>query len=164
MAAALEELVAAVDAIADPEARGRARALVAGVLELHREGLEAALSTLRARPDGAALIDALAAAPAVNAMLLLHGLHPVPAVERVRAALAHVEPELRGLGARVADVRATDGAFVVRVTRDDPSRHGAAIHRFIEDALVAAAPDLEPMIEGTEDVPLVRASRLVEGR
>ncbi len=161
----LETLVEAVEALDDSVAKGRARALVTGVLEMHREGLERVLEILAEEEGGDARIKGLAADPALASLLMLHDLHPSTPLERVEAALASIDAELRGLGARVHDVR-VEGAFVrVRLTRDDDTRHGAEIRQRVTAAVLQAAPDVELLLEGAEDGPaLISPSRLSGGR
>ncbi len=90
----LETLVEAVEALDDSVAKGRARALVTGVLEMHREGLERVLEILAEEEGGDARIKGLAADPALASLLMLHDLHPSTPLQRVEEALASLDPEL----------------------------------------------------------------------
>jgi hypothetical protein len=74
----------------------------------------------------------------VSRLLLLHGLHPVDLQTRLQRALDPVRARLRALCADVELISATHEAVELRVRgagSDD-------IHRLLEDAILAAAPDV----------------------
>lgn len=115
----------ALDAL-DPKARD----VLAEVLEMHREALSRIL-------DGRRHEDEL-----VASVLLIHGLHPVPVEERVRAAI-----EASGVRAELLDG--------MRI-----ALHSGDVHR-LEAALLARAPDADVRIESTG---LIAPSTLVRAR
>ncbi|MDP8932457.1 MAG: DUF5947 family protein [Actinomycetota bacterium] len=74
-AAAVEQLLASLDALADPKARERATAAVQGLCELYGEALARVLACA-ASVGAPALVDAMAQDELVSQLLLLHDLHP----------------------------------------------------------------------------------------
>jgi hypothetical protein len=139
----VEELVTEIEASADVVARERAREVVRALLDLHAAGLARMIELARAQGGPAAtLVEAWAREAEVGSLLLLHGLHPAPLAERVRAALQDVGPALRRLGADLH--RADVEGDVVRVTLAMEAGCGAnpaAARAAVEEALCAAAPD-----------------------
>jgi hypothetical protein len=139
---AIEATIEDLGRVADPRSLAGARALVAAVLSLHADGLARALEVIRSRPEGASLVASLAADDVVASLLLLHGLHPVPLAERVRASLAKVVPigwaldltELEEGHVRVAARRVVGAARAVKA---------AQVRVLVEEALEEAAPDAE---------------------
>src|SRR5690242_2846679 len=102
-------MIAEIEACADPAAKEQARALVAAVLELHREALARAVEIVGGVDAGAGAagrtMAALAADDLVASVLLLHDLHPIAADERVARAL---EAEKKRLAMHGAEVVAID--------------------------------------------------------
>lgn len=149
--ARIEALVRALEASGDEETRARAQELLRQVLDLHQDGLGRLLEVLRGLPGGEGAADGLARDPVVSHLLLLHGLHPRPAGERVEAALAALRQEgprgrLEHLEGGVAHVVVADGA-------------GPAARARIEEAVWAAAPDLDGVVlvaEPRQRLPLAR--------
>jgi hypothetical protein len=133
---AVEPLLAELERSAPPRVVERVRELLALVLALHKEGLEAALGLLAEEP---ALIDALARDARVASLLLLHDLHPLPPEVRLREAL-------EGSGAELSFAA---GRAEVTVTR------GSRAH--VEELCRAAAPDVD-------DLVVVDAPKLVQLR
>lgn len=136
--ARIEALVRALEATADEEARARAQELLRQVLDLHQEGLARLLEVLRGLPGGDGAAAALARDPVVSHILLLHGLHPRQAGERVEAALELLRRE----GPRGRLDQLADG--VARVVVADGT--GPAGRARIEEAVWAAAPDLDGVL------------------
>jgi hypothetical protein len=106
------------------EADERCLPLVGALVEMYGEGLARVVGSL---PDDAVL--QLCEDPLVAQLLILHGLHPVSAENRVREAIA-------ATGAYAVVLGVADG--VVRVKAADDGRR-----QTIEDAVARAAPDLE---------------------
>lgn len=111
----VQELVARVESLDDPDARETALELLGAVLELYGEGLERVLAILDSAGEaGASVKEAMAGDGVVSSLLLIHGLHPTPLETRVREALERVRPymeshgggvELLGLEGEVAHLR-----------------------------------------------------------
>jgi Fe-S cluster biogenesis protein NfuA/nitrite reductase/ring-hydroxylating ferredoxin subunit len=114
----------------DPEAT----AAVEAVIDLYGE----ALARLVAGADPVA--DEL-----VSQLLLVHDLHPVPLETRVRQALDEVRPYLRSHGGDVELLALEDGVARLRLEGSCNGCPSSAttLRLAIEDALAAAAPDLE---------------------
>jgi hypothetical protein len=174
---AIESSIEDLSRVADPRSLAGAQALVGAVLALHADGMARLLEIVRAKGGGeggeGALLDALAADDLVASLLLLHGLHPMPLDQRVRAALAKVAPvgwalELTGAEGGVVRVAAR------RLPGDDSRRTPSAqqVKALVEEAVEEAAPDaegLEVTSQGEEPlqgfVPVARltAPRAAEG-
>jgi len=151
--ARLEELVGALDALADQTAASMARELVQLVLELHGAALSSMFETIEADPAGERLIGTLLGDTGVEGVLLLHGLHPHELEARVRAALDRLHPYLGLQGVAVEGFDIADGRLSVRLGPSDagPYRQGSAeaIRQQVEAAVFAVAPDLAALdIEG----------------
>lgn len=151
--ARLQELVGALDALADQTAASMARELVQLVLELHGSALATIVETMGAERAGARLVETLLRDPEVEGVLLLHGLHPADLEQRVRSALARLHPHLGVQGVAVEAIDIADGRVRVGLGLSDAGRYrddsADAVRREIEAALGAAAPDLAGLaIEG----------------
>jgi hypothetical protein len=148
--AQLERLIGDVERLEDVELRGKMRAIVSAVLELHGAGLERLLTIAAgsAGPGARAFHDGIARDPLVSSLLLLHGLHPRDLESRVRAALA----ELAAPADEVELLEIKDG--LVRVQVRSP-----ALKALVEQALVAAAPDAAGFAIDVA-APLIPAARL----
>src|SRR5262249_36677831 len=110
-------------------------ALVAALMELHRCALERAVA-----------IDAeIARDELVADVLLLHGLHPEPLVQRIEAALDRVRPAIAAHAAGV-ELLGVDDNGVAHMRLDGAYRGGtsatATLRTLIEAQLARAAPDL----------------------
>lgn len=149
--ARIEELVNAIDSIADEKARSEAQELARTLLELHGVGLNRALE-IAYENAGADLIDKLAQDSLVSNLLLLHGLHPLDLETRVRRALEEVKPRLGLHGGSVELLGVTpEGRVQLRLEgncHECPSSR-LTLRFSIEEALNAAAPDLTGLdVEG----------------
>lgn len=126
----------------DPHAAERTRELLSLVLQVHADGLARMLEIL-ADADGD-LPRTLADDELVEALLVLHDLHPVPLKTRVQAALDEVRPYLGSHGGDVS-VAAIDGD-VVRVrlggTCDGCPSSSATMTLAIEQAVLRATPEI----------------------
>jgi hypothetical protein len=136
--AEIESLIAEIERLADPAARGRARALVAAVLDLHGAALARVLAIAGGSAAGPGLLEALAADDLVAPLLILHGVHPVPLAARV----ATVVERLRAAGTDVDVVTIEGGTVRLRLGREGgvPARARRAA---VETAVLEAAPDAE---------------------
>jgi Fe-S cluster biogenesis protein NfuA len=151
--ARIEELIRAVDAIADETPRTQARELVEALLELQGAGLERLMELIyETGPSGQAMIDELGRDELVSSLLLVHGLHPLDLESRVRNALEKVGPRLAQHGGSVDLLEVTrEGAVKLRLAGNC---HGCpssilTLKFSIEEALYAAAPDVTSLeVEG----------------
>jgi Fe-S cluster biogenesis protein NfuA len=124
----IEGLVRALESVADPKIRASAKELVQCLLDLHGAGLDRILAAVTgAGEPGRVLIDELARE------------------DRVRQALERVGPYLRSHGGGVEMVGLSGGVVRLRLSGGG---HGcgsspAALQAAVEEALYAAAPDVE---------------------
>lgn len=148
---------------ADAPARETAQALVRAVLDFHAEGVTRILGTLRAK-GGDAAVEAIAEDEAVGAMLLLHGLHPVPLARRAQRAVDDVESDLRRCRT-TATMTCTGEAVLVRTL--GPRGEGARAASLVTEAMAARAPDAQVTVEQVFDDSsegLIPAARLTGRR
>ncbi len=131
----VEELLRLLDGCADEAAREAARELTRALLDLHSAGLARALELA-----GPAVAERLAGDELVGSVLLLHGLHPLPAEERVRRAVARLRPLLHSVGGGLDVLSATDTAVRLRL-RGDPAA-GPALRAAATEAVIGAVPDV----------------------
>jgi len=150
--ARVEGLLAELAHSSDPMLERATREILATVLELHRRGLERVLE-IAARES--IVREALAADGRISAMLLLHGLHPIPLTERVsrtlgtlreryRTKIESIDFEARG-SAEIA-VRVVPAKAACQSTR-------ATLKKDLEDALIAAAPDVASLLVEIVEAP-----------
>ena len=133
--ARLENLVGTLEACPDPVAREATRELVRSLLDLHAAGLAKVLEL--AEP---AIVARLAADSLVSSLLLLHGLHPHSAEQRVTAALERARPQFRTLGGTVELVSATEELVRVRLGGDASS--APDLRTAVESLVIEAVPDV----------------------
>jgi len=149
----IEALVARVEALGDPEARACAVAAIQAILELHGAGLERMLDIVadsgeRSEP----LFSGFVRDDLVSSLLLLHGLHPIPLEDRVRAALESVRPYLQSHGGNVELLGVDDDVVRLRL---QGSCHGCASSAMIlERAPDSAGLEVEGVVEEPPAAPL----------
>jgi Fe-S cluster biogenesis protein NfuA len=167
----VEALLAELRTRAGPQAGDVAEELVGCLVELYGAGLAAIVAILRADPDaGPRLLDALAADPLVESLLLVHDLHPLDTDARVKRALERVRPQL-GSHAGVIEYLGIDDQGVVRL-RLTASAHGcgsssSTVRQAVEETVTEAAPetagvDVEEVVAPAE-VPLLQIMRRPAG-
>ncbi len=161
--ARIEELIKAVDAVADEKVRTQTRELIEALMEMQGAGLERIMEIIyESGPDGQAMIDQLGSDDLVSSLLLVHGLHPLDLESRVRNALEKVGPRLAEHGGSVDLLGVTrDGAVKLRLAGNC---HGCpssllTLKFSIEEALYAAAPDVTLLeVEGATPLEPVTAA------
>jgi Fe-S cluster biogenesis protein NfuA len=160
--ATVERLLEEVDGFADPAARETTTALVGALLDLYGEGLAKVVDHVADADEDGSLAAALAGDDLVAHLLLLHGLHPVPVEERVRAALEEVRPYLESHGGDVELLGVADGVVRLRLEGSCsgcPSS-SATLKLAIEDAIAKAAPDVAVVeADGVAEAPPPREQR-----
>lgn len=142
----VDQLLAAIAAWPDDDRKATARELARVLLELHRQGLA---RLLRAAGPAA---DAAVADPAIEALLVLHELHPASFEERVAEAVERARgayPDLRLLSVAGRVVVAGAGA------------RGGSVSAVlaIERALLEQLPDAEKIVVRPDEVDLVQLRR-----
>ena len=105
----LQELIRVLDAHPDPSAKETTRELLALVLDLHGIGLAKLMGIVTAAEDGTSILARLVEDKQVEAMLLLHGLHPDDLETRVRRAVDRLRPHLGVHGLRLDVVEIASG-------------------------------------------------------
>jgi len=138
LVARVEQLLDDVEAITDPAAREAATEMAGVLLDLYGEGI-ARLAALVPDPG------ALAQDELVSHLLLLHGIHPVPVEDRVRAALDEVRPYLDSHGGGVELLEVVDGTVRLRMRGSCSGCPSSAVtlKLAIEEAIRKHAPDVD---------------------
>jgi hypothetical protein len=138
----------------DPGLRGAAEELLRLLMQLYGAGLGRAVGILR-EAGHEDVLASLAEDRLVASLLLLHGIHPVDAETRVRAALRRLE---RGLESHHLEFKGIeDGVAQVTVVRDRGGRLPAGFGETIEHAITDCAPDLDGVkVEGLTAASLVQ--------
>jgi hypothetical protein len=163
----VEALLAVLERQAAPAAHAAAQELVQTLLAFHRDGLIRLIEAIRRLPSGDTFLTDAAQDDLIGGLLLLHGLHPVEAESRIRAALQRVEPTLRVSGAAVELLGVACGSVSLRLRVASPDAV-AALQAFVEDVVSDAAPDVTAIVfEGAAAhrsderiaLPLVLAAR-----
>lgn len=143
----IEQLVREVESLPGPS-REKARELLRAVLDLHASALQRVVARV-----GAPAMEALVEDEQVEAVLLLHGLHPLPLEARVRRGLDRARPQLRSHGGDVELLSVSDDGVRLRLVgacNGCPSS-SLTLRGLIEDAVLASAPDApELVVEGVE--------------
>ncbi len=127
------------------EAWERVQGVLSRLVRLYGAGLERALAHARTAGAYAPMFDELVGEDALLASLLvLHGLHPLPTVERIRRAVETVSDSL-GLSEgdiTILDVR--DGTVKLRAKRPPGGALAARVFAgAIRNAIESAAPEVD---------------------
>jgi Fe-S cluster biogenesis protein NfuA len=153
----VEALLAELRSHAGPQVAQTAEELVGCLVELYGAGLAAIVSILGEDASGPQLLAALAADPLVESLLLLHDLHPVDADTRIRRAMGQVPARAEYLG--IDD----DGVARLRLERSGCGSSAAAVQAALEDAVMAAAPELAgvdvEVAAAPKELPLLQITR-----
>ena len=167
----VEALIAELRARAGSRAGDAAEELVGCLVELYGAGLAAIVSTLAADRDaGPRLLEALAADPLVESLLLVHDLHPLDTDARIRRALERARPGL-GAHADAVEYLGLDDGGVARL-RLTASGHGCGsasgtVRQMVEEAVTAAAPEVAGVaveeVSAPPELPLLQIMRRPAG-
>lgn len=152
----LQELLGALDELADPAARSAARELLRVVIRLHSLGLADLLEIVQEAGSQPAdtLLPRFTANPRVRGLLLLHDLHPEDLPTRTRKAVERLRPHLGVKNVR-AELVAVEGNRVrISVSASDPNGvlpTAELLRREIEQVLLEIIPDADELvIEGLD--------------
>ena len=144
MTGEIEKLLAELERTTPVPTLDRVRALVALVLDVHAAGLAAVMNLLAMRGEaGQDIARELVRDRAVESLLLLHGLHPVPLADRAHAALDALAPALRTHGVTGVVLAARDGRLSVRIDPLPGATPRGSARQLVEQTLGEAAPDAE---------------------
>ena len=136
----VEGLLEDLESLPDRTARDVALETVQAVLELYGVGLERIVGRVGEIEATTLISDEL-----ISHLLLLHGLHPLPVEQRVRAALDGVRPYLGSHGGDVELVGVSEGVALVRLQGSCEGCPASAmtLKLAIEDAVLKAVPDVD---------------------
>lgn len=139
----LEEL----EGLPDDSAREAAMGVVQALLDLYGAGLGRMVEEIAARDDGE-LAEALAQDELVAHLLLLHGLHPIPLEQRVRAALEQVRPYLESHGGNVELLEVDPPSVRLRLEGSCSGCPSSTmtLKLAIENAIRKEAPEIEEVV------------------
>jgi Fe-S cluster biogenesis protein NfuA len=167
----VEALIAELRTRAGTQAGDVAEELVGSLVELYGAGLAAIVAILGADRDaGPRLLEALAADPLVESLLLVHDLHPLDTDARIRRTLEQVRPRL-GAHADAVEYLGIDDLGVVRL-RLTASGHGcgsssSTVRQTVEEAVTEAAPEVAGVaveeVQATPELPLLQIMRRPAG-
>jgi hypothetical protein len=148
----VEGLLAELAHASDPLLERATREVLATVLELHRRGLDRMLEIAARASDTR---EALAADPRVSAMLLLHGLHPIPLSERVSRTLGTLRERYRSKVEQIDFEENAGNALLVRVVPTSSACQSTreTLKKDLEAALIAAAPDVASLVIELQEAP-----------
>ena len=141
----IEELIETLGE-ADPRMRELSEEAIRLLMQLYGAAFRRIVETV-----GSSEAERLAEDKLVSSLLLLHGLHPVPAETRVREALRQVERRLDGVHLVLENVE--EGAVVrVRVDPNGGPAPAASLGPVIESAISERAPEIRAVeIEGLHE-------------
>jgi Fe-S cluster biogenesis protein NfuA len=135
---------------------------VRALTEVYGEALARLMSRLSKVPSEC---EAAAEDDLIGHLLILHGIHPQPAAERISHALDEIRPLLQSHGgdALLADI--ADGIAQVRLTGTSGgcSASAGSLEDAVRDAVLAAAPelrDVRPVRDTGHDLPLIPLSQV----
>ncbi len=121
--------------------------VVQALLDLYGAGLERMVEEIAARDDGQ-LAEALTQDELVAHLLLLHGLHPIPLEQRVRAALEQVRPYLESHGGNVELLEVDPPAVRLRLQGSCSGCPSSTmtLRLAIENAIRKEAPEIDEVV------------------
>jgi len=166
----VEALIAELRTRAGSQAGDAAEELVGCLVELYGAGLAAIVAILGTDRDaGPRLLDALAADPLVESLLLVHDLHPLDADARIRRALEQLRPRL-GTHADEVEYLGIDDRGVIQL-RLTASGHGcgsaSTVRPTVEEAVTEAAPETAGVavqeVQAPAELPLLQIMRRPAG-
>jgi Fe-S cluster biogenesis protein NfuA len=166
----VEALIAELRARAGSQAGDVAEELVGCLVELYGAGLAAIVAILGAdRAAGPPLLDALAADPLVESLLLVHDLHPLDADARIRRALEQVRPRLGAHTGEISYLGIDDrGVIQLRLTTGGHGCGSAStVRQTVEEAVTQAAPETAGVaveeVQAPAELPLLQIMRRPAG-
>lgn len=127
-------MVHALEELPDTASREAARDLIRAVFELHAAGLERILDLAGVERASGYALD-----PVVSGLLLLHGLHPLPAEVRVRRELDGIRDHFHAIGGDVELLSATEESVLLRL-RGNPTAE-RTLRALAGEAVIEAVPD-----------------------
>jgi Fe-S cluster biogenesis protein NfuA/nitrite reductase/ring-hydroxylating ferredoxin subunit len=146
--ARVEALLEELEGLPDTVARSKAIEVLQALLDLYGQGLERIVDVVAEHDLDGAMSESLAGDELASHLLLLHGLHPVPVDQRVRAALEGVRPYLESHGGNVELIGVDDGVARLRLEGSCSGCPSSAmtLKLAIEKAIHEAAPDVDEVV------------------
>jgi Fe-S cluster biogenesis protein NfuA/nitrite reductase/ring-hydroxylating ferredoxin subunit len=147
LVAEVERRLDELEGLPDGAAREAAMGVVQALLDLYGAGLERMVEEIAARDDGD-LGEALIQDELVAHLLLLHGLHPIPVEQRVRAALEQVRPYLESHGGNVELLDVDPPAVRLRLQGSCSGCPSSTmtLKLAIENAIRKEAPEIDEVV------------------
>lgn len=141
----IEALLQEIAALSDSRLRAQMEELIQSLLDLFGDGLARILELTEQSPGGGDLLGAFTSDDLVGSLLLLYGLHPDDLETRVANAVDGVRGYIEKQGGAVTLLGVTNGVARVRLSGgcSGCASSASALQPVVEDALYAAAPDLE---------------------
>lgn len=121
-----------------PAATQVVRPVLDSIIALHGRALATLIAGMTRTADDAAEFEKLAEREPLRAILLLHGLHPVPVEKRARRAIERIRPDILVQGCHLGPAEITSGILRVRLHGE---KAGEA-RSVLEQAILDSAPDL----------------------
>ena len=138
----IEQVLDELSATAPPEVVAQVQELLGAVLALHRDGL----ARLVGGVDHSVLVE-LVDDPAVDSLLVLHGLHPLDLATRASHLVRRLSEQMPGHDLQLSGVE-TDGTVHLRVV--DLAGASSPAPSDVRDRVLAALPDAADVVVETE--------------
>jgi Fe-S cluster biogenesis protein NfuA len=140
----LQGLIEQIEAQSNPSARALLQECLEALLAFYGEGLARVLEQLRTEATAAQVLERLLQDQTVSALLLIHGLHPVPLEARLQAALEKVRPYMQSHGGGIEFLGVVDDVAQVRLQGTCQSCPSSTItlELAVRRAVEEACPDL----------------------
>ena len=163
----VEKLLAELRSQGGPQVAATAEELVGCLVELYGAGLAGIVRIVGEDAEaGARLLDALAADPLIESLLLVHDLHPLDTSTRVRRAVEEVLPQL-GAHAGEVEYLGLDDQGVLRLRLEQRGCSADTVRDLIAKAVAAAAPEAAgvgiELAEVPAELPLLQITRRPAG-
>jgi Fe-S cluster biogenesis protein NfuA len=156
----IDRLVQRAQTIPDRETRAFVLELLQAVMTLHSDCLERLLAMVEEQSP--ALLDSFSRDPAINVILALYGLHPVPLEARVKTALDEIRPYLQSHSGDVELLEIAESTVRVRLTTRSSGCGVATLKQAVERSIYENAPEVAEVI--AEQNSILPASQLVQLR
>jgi len=112
----LQELIEQIQTQPNPAARVLLQECLQSLLAFYGEGLSRIFNQIHAAgAEGDKIVDRLLKDPAVNGLLLIHGLHPIPLETRLHGALEKVRPYMQSHGGNIELLRLENDVAQIRL-------------------------------------------------
>ena len=146
--ARVERLLEELEGLPSSGARDTATEVLQALLELYGDGFARIVDVVAERDEDGSMAESLASDELVAHLLLLHGLHPVPVEQRVRAALEGVRPYLESHGGNVELLGVDAGVARLQLEGSCSGCPSSAmtLKLAIEKAIHEAAPDIDEVV------------------